>query len=334
MSATDSDNRRTTIRDVATRAGVAPSTVSRALSDPGRVHPVTRARIVQAAQEVDYRPSGRESAAARRSIALLIPDIANPFFAEITRGTQMELRAAGFTQILADTEESRTVEEWSLRRVGELADGVILTATRLTDGQLRAMARTTPMVLINHPVPGLRSVHLDTATGFGQAVAHLASLGHRRVVYIAGPDGYWPDVTRWTAIQEAAEQAGMAAVRIGPFTPTFAAGAAAADAALQHRATACLAFNDLLAAGTIRRLQQRGLSVPRDISVVGCDDTFAAELCSPPLTTVTGDLQRLGRVAVQNLLALLELEDEADTAGPATLPTHLTVRGSTGQAPR
>lgn len=328
--------RRATIRDVAARAGVAASTVSRALSDPTRVHPATRSRIVRAAREVDYRPgSGRKAnAATQRAVALLIPDIANPYFGELTRGTQLELRAAGFTQILADTEESAAIEERALRRVSELADGIVLTATRLSDGQLRAAARTTPLVLVNHPVPGLRSVHLDTAIGFGQAVAHLASLGHRRVAYISGPDGYWPDVTRWTAIQQAAEQTGMAAVRLGSFTPTFAAGAAAADAALQQGATACLAFNDLLAAGAMRRLEQRGLNVPRDMSVVGCDDTFAAELCSPPLTTVSGDLQRLGRVAVQSLMALLELDEEADTVGTTTLPTHLTVRGSTGQAPR
>lgn len=330
--------RRPTIRDVAARAGVAASTVSRALSDPDRVHPTTRARIVQAAREVDYRPSGnREAVAAvQRAVALLIPDIANPYFGELTRGTQLELGAAGFTQILADTEESAAVEERALRRVSALADGIVLTATRLSEGQLRAAARTTPLVLVNHPVPELRSVYLDTAIGFGQAVAHLASLGHRRIAYLSGPGEYWPDVTRWCAIQETAEATGISATRLGPFTPNFAAGAAAADAALQQRATACLAFNDLLAIGAMRRLQQRGLDVPRDVSVVGCDDTFAAELCSPSLTTVSGDLQRLGRAAVQSLLALLEAGDgaRAGVAGAAALPTHLTIRGSTGPAPR
>jgi LacI family transcriptional regulator len=333
MSVTDSDRRRATIRDVAARAGVAASTVSRALSDPGRVHPATRARIVQAARDVDYRLGGpaEPQASARRAVALLIPDIANPYFGALTRGTQLELGAVGYTQILADTEESPAVEERALRRVSELADGVVLMATRLTDGQLRAAARATPLVLINHPVPELRSVYMDTAAGFGQAVTHLASLGHRRVAYLSGPGEYWPDVTRWTAIQQTAEATGVAAVRLGPFTPTFAAGAVAAETALQQGVTACLAFNDLLAIGAMRRLQQRGLDVPTDMSVVGCDDTFAAELCNPALTTVSGDLQRLGRAAVQSLLTIIDGGDTALEA--AMLPTHLTIRGSTGPAP-
>lgn len=327
--------RRPTIRDVAARAGVAASTVSRALSDPGRVHPSTRARIVQAAREVDYLPAAGRSGAAvtRRSIALLIPDIANPFYAELTRGTQLELRAAGFTQILADTEESATVEEQSLGRVGELADGVVLTATRLSDTQLRAAAQATPLVLVNRPVEGLTSVCLDTATGFAQAVEHLASLGHGRIAYLSGPGESWSDETRWRAIRAAAQRTRLRASRIGPFTPSFAAGAAAADALLNSGASACLAFNDLLAAGVLRRLQQRGVAVPEQVSVVGCDDIFAAELCDPPLTTVTGDLQGVGRVAVQSLLGLLESRADAVPA-TTTLSTYLTVRGSTGPAPR
>jgi LacI family transcriptional regulator, repressor for deo operon, udp, cdd, tsx, nupC, and nupG len=327
--------RRATIRDVAARAGVAASTVSRALSDPERVHPDTRARIVRAAQALDYRPATTRQldTAGGGAIALLIPDIANPFYAELARGAQLELRAAGRTQILADTEESAAVEERSLARLGGLAEGVVLTATRLSDEQLRAAAQAIPLVLVNHPVAGLPSVCMDTATGFGQAVEHLASLGHRRIAYMSGPGESWSDETRWRAIRAAAARIRLRASRIGPFTPTFAAGAAAADAVLNSGASACLAFNDLLAAGIVRRLQQRGIGVPEQVSVVGCDDIFAAEVCSPQLTTVTGDLQQVGRVAVQSLVALLEGGDDALAVGATTLPTHLTMRRSTGPAP-
>jgi LacI family repressor for deo operon, udp, cdd, tsx, nupC, and nupG len=326
--------RRATILDVASRAGVAASTVSRALSDPQRVHPVTRERIVQAVREVDYRTSRRREVASviHRSIALLVPDIANPFYAELTRGTQLQLTAAGLTQILADTEESAAVEERSLRQVGGLADGVVLAATRLSDEQLRAATQATSLVLVNRKVECVPSVCLDTGLGFRQAIEHLVSLGHRSIAYLSGPTGSRSDRIRWRAIRAAGRDARVKTVRLGPFAPTFASGAGAADAALNSGATACIAFNDLLAIGVIRRLTSRGVEVPGRISVVGCDDIFAADCCTPSLTTVSGDLKLLGRTAVQILLA--QLEDPPRAPASVILPTHLAIRASTGAPSR
>ena len=327
--------RRATIRDVAAHAGVAASTVSRALSDPGRVHPETRERIARAVRDVDYRTGHGGSAGAglsHRSIALLIPDIANPFYSEIARGTQLQLSAAGLTQILADTEESAAVEERSLARVGGLADGVVLTATRLADAQLRAAARDTPLVLINRRIDGFASVCLDTGGGFRQAVDHVVSLGHSTIAYVSGPTGSWSDRIRWRAVRTAGRAANAATIKLGPFAPTFATGAAAADALINSGASACIAFNDLLAIGVVRRLSERGIDVPGAISVIGCDDIFGADFCSPPLTTVAGDLQLVGRTAIQVLLA--RLEDPLRAPDAVTLPTHLAIRASTGPADR
>jgi LacI family transcriptional regulator len=325
------DRRRATIRDVAAHAGVAASTVSRALSNPNRVHPDTRERIAQAVRDVDYRTGHRRPTAAglsHGSIALLIPDIANPFYSEIARGTQLQLSAAGLTQILADTEESAAVEERSLRRAGDLADGVVLTATRLADAQLRVAVQATPLVLINRRIDGFASVCLDTGGGFRQAVDHLVSLGHSTIAYVSGPTGSWSDRIRWRAVRAASRAAGVTAIRLGPFAPTFATGAAAADAVLNSGAGACIAFNDLLAIGVIRRLSERGVDVPGAISVIGCDDIFGADFCSPPLTTVAGDLQMVGRTAIQVLLATLE--DPRRAPDTVALPTHLAIRASTG----
>jgi LacI family transcriptional regulator len=321
--------RRATIRDVAASAGVAASTVSRALSDPQRVHPVTRERITRAVRDVDYRVGDRRagrSDAPHGSVALLIPDIANPFYAELTRGIQLQLTAAGVTQLLADTEESSVVEQRALAQVSRVADGVVLAATRLTDEQLRAAAATTPVVLVNREVEGLASVCLDTGLGFGQAIDHLSSLGHETVAYLSGPTGSWSDRVRWAAIRAAGRRAGVRTVRLGPFAPTLAGGAAAG--VLTSGATAGMAFNDLLAIGVIRRLIERGVEVPGAISVVGCDDIFAADVCHPALTTVAGDLRLVGRTAIQILFAALD-----DPHGPPpalTLPTHLAIRASTG----
>ena len=325
-----SDRRRPTIRDVATRAGVATSTVSRALSNPGRVHPVTRERVVEAAHQVGYRSDPRRSDRPHRSIALLIPDIANPYYAELTRGTQLQLGAAGLSQVLVDTEESAAAEARAVRRLGGLTDGIVMAATRLSDQQLREAARMMPLVLINRVVAGLPSVYLDTGLGMRQAVDHLVSLGHRRIGYLSGPAGSWSDRLRWEAVQSAATDLEISALRLGPFAPTLASGAAAADALLNIDATACIAFNDLLAIGVLQRLSARGIDVPGQISVTGCDDVFGADFCSPPLTTISGDLQRVGRSAVDLLRGLLESpRREPETV---VLPTHLTIRRSTGAA--
>ncbi len=309
---------------------MATSTVSRSLSNPDRVHPATRERVLQAAREVDYRSNPRRGGGSdptRGSIALLIPDIANPYFAELTRGTQLQLAAAGFSQVLADTQESAAVEKRALRQVGRLTEGVLLAATRLSDEQLRSEAQAAPVLLINRIVAGFSSVCLDTGAGVTQAIDHLRSLGHRRVVYVSGPAGSWSDAIRWGALRQAIRRRDISATKVGPFAPILASGAAAADAALNTDATACIAFNDLLAIGIMRRLAERGVNVPGAISVVGCDDIFGADFCNPPLTTIAGDLQRVGRTAVQLLLAMLD--DARRAPETVTLPTHLTIRAST-----
>ncbi len=310
---------------------MATSTVSRSLSNPDRVHPATRERVLEAAREVNYRSNPRRGGGSdptRGSIALLLPDIANPYYAELTRGTQLQLAAAGFSQVLADTQESAAVEARALRQVGRLTDGVLLAATRLSDEQLQSAAQATPVLLINRIVAGFSSVCLDTGAGVRQAIDHLRSLGHRRVAYLSGPVGSWSDRIRWGAVQHAIRRKDISAVKLGPFAPTLASGAAAAEAAFNTDATACIAFNDLMAIGLMRRLAERGVNVPGAISVVGCDDIFGADFCNPPLTTIAGDLQRVGRTAVQLLLAMLD--DPRRAPETVTLATHLTIRASTG----
>ena len=184
---------------------------------------------------------------------------------------------------------------------------------------------------MSRELPGLASVVLDHVEGCRQIVGHLASLGHRELVYLAGPaTPGWPG-TRWAALNGAAEQAGIGARRIGPFTPKVSQGGAAADAAVNDGTTAIVAHNDLLAIGVMNRLEQRGLRVPDDVSVVGFDDIFAADLCTPRLTTLGGAHVDVGRAAVE---LLLTAETRAPDDQPRViLPTELVLRDSTGPAP-
>jgi len=331
-----SPDRPATIHDVATLSGVAASTVSRALSTPGRVNFRTRARIEAAAAQLHYVPNAQAKALSlgrTRAVAVLVADITNPFYFDIIRGTQLQLKAAGYRQLLVDTEESHEMEVSTAEQLRQTADGLILTASRLSNEDLLEMAAKMPLVTINRDVPGVPSVMLDTPTATNQALDHLISLGHTHIAYLSGPDTSSSSRRRWEALSAAAEERQVTVVRLGPFAPRTHSGAAAADALVHSGATAGIAFNDLIAIGMLQRLRERKVRVPEDMSIVGCDDIFGADFCSPPLTTVTAPVERAGRDAVTMLLSQLNPGYGTAPRTHAVLPTFLTIRGSTGPAP-
>jgi DNA-binding LacI/PurR family transcriptional regulator len=327
-----SGDRPVTINDIAAATGVAASTVSRALNNPGRVNPATRERIEAAARELRYVPNSQAralSSGRTGAIAVLVSDVTNPFYFGVLRGTQMQLKAAGYAQLLIDTEDSGDLEVELLHKMRRSLDGAILAASRLPDRALAALAEDIPLVTINRNVRGVPSTIIDTPAGISQAAEHLISLGHRDIAYVSGPERSWPNEARWHAAQAVAARHRLTFTRVGPFPSGRRSGSAAADAVLNTGATACIVFNDLLAIGILQRLREREVRVPADISVVGCDDIFGADFCHPPLTTLTAPIEQAGRVAVSMLLSRL------DPAAPAMrqsvmLPVHLTVRGSTG----
>jgi LacI family transcriptional regulator, repressor for deo operon, udp, cdd, tsx, nupC, and nupG len=330
-------DRPPTIRDVAALAGVATSTVSRALARPDRVNPRTRIRIEEAAAELNYVPSSQArglSSGRTNAVAVLVPDITNPFYFDIIRGTQHQLKAAGVTQLLVDTEESSEMELDALHKMRKSADGFILAASRLTDAQLAEVSRTQPLVTFNRASTSAPTVMIDTPSAIIQALEHLASLGHHKVCYVAGPPTSWSNQMRWKVFEEDATRRGMEVHRIGPYTPKTTSGAAAADAAVRTGATGCIVFNDLLAIGMLQRLQARGIRVPADMSIIGSDDIFGADFCNPPLTTISSPIEQAGRVAVSMLLAQLNPLSGSASRQLAVMPTHLTIRESTGPAPQ
>ncbi|GAB4098047.1 LacI family DNA-binding transcriptional regulator [Sinomonas halotolerans] len=329
-------DRMPTIRDIAERAGVATSTVSRALSNPQRVNVRTREKIEKIAAQLNYVPSTQArglSSGRTGAIAVLVPDVTNPFYFDIIRGTQDQLKAAGYTQLLVDTEEATDIELETLRKMRRTSDGIILAASRLTDAQLADAASRHPMVTINRATADAPTVLLDTPGAMVQALEHLASLGHTKVTYVGGPTSSWSTHRRWKAIEEAAARRGIEATRIGPYAPKTSSGAAAADAALRTGSTAFIAFNDLIAIGMLARLRERGVRVPEDVSIVGCDDIFGADFCNPPLTTIASPIEQAGRTAVSMLLAQLDPTRGGTPRKLAVMPTHLEIRESTGPAP-
>lgn len=327
--------RSVTIHHVAREAGVAASTVSRTFTNPQRVNVRTREHVLTVADRLGYRPAAPARPlppSGTGTLALFVPDIANPYFFGLIRGAERQASAAGYTLILSDTEESPELEARHLERLAKAVDGFVLAATRLPERRIRELSKDHVLTLVNREVEGAPSVVVDNEDGTRQIVEHLVSLGHRSITYLAGPRASWVDARRWQALRAAARRMGVSAGRLGPFPPSVDGGAAAADAAVAHGATALVAFNDLLAIGVLRRFAERGVSVPRDVSVVGYDDIFGSDFCSPPLTTLAAPIQDAGRSAVSLLLEMLDTRGPASGRRRVVLPVHLRIRASSGPA--
>jgi LacI family repressor for deo operon, udp, cdd, tsx, nupC, and nupG len=327
--------RRVTLTDVARAAGVAASTVSRSFTNPGRVHHQTREHVLEVAQRLGYAPNPAAQAlesGRTKTLALLVPDITNPYFAGVIKGAERAAAAAGLILVLGDTQENSATEAQLVRRLGPSVDGFVLSASRLPDAELMRAAELNPVALVNRAAPGVACVVADFDSGTRQIVDHLASLGHTSVVFLGGPPESWSGARRWAGLRTAAAERGVSASRFGPYVPTLDGGPAAADAVLASGATAVVAHNDMLAIGVMQRLAERGVAVPDDVSVVGFDNIVGAQFCSPALTTLAERTEDAGARAVEAVAA----QAYARVAQPPTrvLPTQLVVRQSTGTAPQ
>jgi LacI family transcriptional regulator len=327
--------RAATIHDVAEAAGSSISTVSRSFHMPELVRPQTRERVLEIAADLGYTPNraARGLITGRTgNIGLIVPDIANPFFPALVKAAQARARARDYSVFLADTEEDPDAEAQLIRAMAKQVDGVIACSSRMKESRLREVAGLTSLVLVNRRSPGVPAVWMDMAGGIEQAVDHLYALGHRDCVYLAGPRSSWSNRQRQKALGIATKRLGMGSAVLGPFEPSYDGGLRAADQALAESPTAILAFNDLMALGVLARLADRGVKVPRDVSVVGFDDIQMAVIASPPLTTVSAPTATVGRAAVDLLLG-----PGAGRAGDGRqareIKTELRVRSSTGPPP-
>lgn len=320
-----------TIYDVAQAAGVAPSTVSRAFSRPGRVNSDTAQRIHTIAAELGYRSSPIQRppvSVPTRTIALVVSDITNPVYFDITRGVQDAAAEVGYTILLLDSRESDVLEREDIERVLPAVDGVVLASSRMSDSTIRVLAKQKPTVIINRVVTAIPSVVPDNARGIRRGLELLGQHGHDTVTYLAGPEASWADGTRWRAMREGAHELSMTVRRIGPLEPTVSGAIAAVRAWEERPTSAVLAYNDLLAAGFLRGVQMRGRRVPEDVSVVGFDNAFVAELMTPPLTTIATPRRALGAAAVKHLE--LGRNGPSKRMTPTVLPIKLMDRESVG----
>lgn len=332
-----------TVRDVARRAGVSISTVSRALAAPERVALTTRERVIAAVSELGYRPNRAASGlrgGRTGTVGLMVPDIENPYFASVTKGVGARARAQGYSLFVVDTAEHPELEAEEVRTLAAQTDGVLLASPRTDDALIRTVAASRPCVLLNRRItlsptgtgPEIASVTADETRGTRQAIEHLYALGHRRIAFVGGPERSWSQARRAAGIRAAVEAVGgIEYTELGPYRPQVDGGYSAADVAYASGATAVLAFNDLVATGLLSRWHERGIGVPGDISVVAFDDTYVTRLAAPRLSSVGPDLHQMGAAAIDLLLAMIRGDEPSSQV---ELRPALSVRGSTGPVNR
>lgn len=325
--------RRPTIYDIAELAGVNPSTVSRALHTPGRVSATTEARVHEAARTLQYRvnPVARALQTGRtRTLGLLVADITNPVFFDITRGAERAAATHDYTLVLAESQESGDRELAAADRIIRSVDGIVLASTRLTDERIGELAGRVPVVVLNREARGVDAIVADLDPGIDQAVSHLAQLGHRQITYLAGPQHSWMSRAREVALLSATRIRGIDLHVTAPNEPTQLGGAEALASLMATGVTAVVAYNDLMAIGVLQAASDTGVPIPGRLSVIGFDNIFGSDFTSPALTTIRTPLDRMGQLAVGRILDRVGGSVNVAEQGP--LETDLVVRGSTGHA--
>lgn len=313
----------TTLADVARHAGVHAATVSRVLSRPDMVNVDTLERVRRSVEALGYVPNGaaRQLAGGRTSrIAVIVPDVANPYFGALVRSAQRRADDDADLVVLADTDQRPAREIAAVRSLAGDVDGVVLCGSVAAVAELRAAAEGTPLVSVNRRMRSVPSVVVDQSAILEISVAHLRELGHERIGFVRGPAAYWSTEAR----TRRALDSGVTI--LGPVQPTDAGGRAVLDSVLDAGITGVIAFNDLVAVGLLGAAAARGLRVPDAFSVVGSDDVPLAAMVHPALTTVTGLADELGRAAVD----LVRLHLDERTAHDVALTPSLVVRATTG----
>jgi LacI family transcriptional regulator len=335
---------RTNLIDVARHAGVSPATVSRVLNKTAPVSESVHARVLASLTALDYQPTlARSSSSSPNTIALVVPDLLNPYFSEVVRGVQDEAKIDGFMLLLFDTTEDVQREKQALQALADRSvSGIVNCASRLDSQELIAIRerRKTPMVVINRTIrhPLIPCITVDSENATYRATRHLLDLNHTRVAYLAGPSNSESSQARRRGIEKALGEAGLS---LRPEWcpsgfPNVDGGFQAMSAVLalspSAPPTAAIAYNDIMALGALHAIRTQHLGVPDHISVIGFDDIAMAAHANPPLTTIAQPKYRMGRLAMQILHELIQGHSSLGD-GYNLVESPLVVRESTALAP-
>lgn len=326
---------RPTIADVAAKAGVSLSTVSRVMNGIATVDPALAERVRQVALSLNYSasPLARSLVLGRtQTIAVVVPDLANPTFQGALRGLSIGAAREGYHVLVADSFEQASNERSLALEARRRCDGIVLCAPRMPFEDLSSLLpEIMPTVVINRDpaTSTVPAVVADYHGGLTQLLTHLDGLGHTRLAYLEGSAHAASNVRRMAAVDEFCASHPASSVQILPGGVTFADGHRATLPVVESGVTAVLAFNDLAAMGLLSGLEERGVRVPADISITGFDDIEFARYTTPSLTTAAVPTEEMGEQAWLRLWALIRGEQPAynlsfwplvvarDSTGPA-----------------
>ncbi|NLU66452.1 LacI family DNA-binding transcriptional regulator [Streptomyces sp. HNM0574] len=331
----------TSIKDVATRAGVSVATVSRVLNEHPAVREDTRSRVLSAVTDLGYRPN----AVARslrthqtRTLGLVISDVLNPFFTELARAVEDAARERGYSVIIGNADERPDLQDHHIRTLlDRRIDGLLVSPTHGGTALTREAAQArTPMVFVDRWIDEAAFAHVPVVRTDGSAavhalVGHLRALGHRRIAIIGGPSETTTGNERVDAFRDALAAHGLSLparyVGQGDFQAESGRRATARFLALEEPPEVIFATDNLMALGAMDELRSRGLRVPRDMALAAFDDVPWFLHTDPPITAVAQPTEELGHRAVHALTGLIE----GRGADSVTLTARLTARRSCGE---
>lgn len=327
-----------TIRDVAERAGVSISTVSRVLNKSAAVHQAKRARVEAVAAELGYRPNPAAAALRGRSaggIGVLLPFVAGEFFSRFLEGIDGYTSDKGLFLMVSSSHRSVGEFKTILQRLDRRVDGLIVMSTEASAADVIGWASgALPLVFVNTDTAGVdvEAVNFDNRGGAAAMADHLVAQGHRRIAFLSGPDGSYDAAERRAGFVGALARHGLelALELPGDYRPESGEAAVPALLAADPRPTAIFAANDGSACGLLTGLRDAGVEVPGGMAVAGFDDVPVSRLASPTITSVHVPIEEIGRVAIERLAAKID-GSATPSSRVTTLPTHVVERESTAR---
>ena len=326
--------------DVAREAGVSPATVSRVLNNSGPVNAATRERVQSAMHALGYVPATpvADPPAAHRTIAVFITDILNPIFPEFLRGIEDEIGTQPIAMQIHNVPENAPAEKQPLNVLSKHhVDGVIAIASHIHEADLIAIHEQNelPLVVVNRRVnhPHIPSIVVDFEDAAYRSARYLIGLRHTRIGFLAGFNSAHTSLARKRGIERALAEINQSLSARWHLNciPSIEGGFQAMSSLLALPAadhpSAIITYNDLLAFGALHALRAHGLSVPEDMSVVGCDGIALAAHSNPPLTTIDQPKYKMGRLAMQTLSEMMD-GDAGASGGYTLMESPLITRGS------
>lgn len=305
------------IQDVARAAGVSSATISRYLNKSLQLPEATKAKVDAAIAELNYRPNllaKRLSKGKTEAIGLVIPEISNPFFAQLAEAVELEADVQGYAVFITSTHGERRKELAALDELRDQhVDGLILMIEQPDDGTLSTcLSRQTNVVLLDEDIEGpeLPRIFVNNEHGAYLATSHLVQNGHRDIAIVGGPEGILSMRERLAGFERALAEHNLTVrpecVFLGEYCRFFGKTSAQKMLDLDQCPTAIFSASDYLAIGMIEHFRSENVKVPEDISLVGFDDMPFIDLIQPSLTTVRQPVADMGRLAVRTLIDLID----------------------------